>query len=37
MTIVLCFISFLVGAAFAFVVLALLSANDAHEGKKWWE
>ena len=37
MTIILCLVSFLVGAVFAFLVIALVSANDAHEGKKWWE
>ena len=36
-TIILCFISFIVGAVFAFLVIALVSANDAHEKRKWWE
>ena len=36
MTLVLCFISFIVGATFAFLVIALLCANEEPHKWKWW-
>lgn len=38
MTIILCFISFLVGAVFAFLVIALCAANEEpRKRKKWYD